>query len=182
VRLATLRDCRLAIGAYPPFRYDARAGGGNGHLDAASPSEPQGRQQLRFEPDTLTIPPLDWRSTRLFALPLPPGVTIRIVPRELAGSLDPRSGAIDLRFRARFHCTIRGLIRAAPLIVETCLTTGRSAGSRHAATGSALDATGRAVLVGVARVPASGQGWLDRFLGLPDEALAVLRCRLEPAA
>jgi hypothetical protein len=32
--------------------------------------------------------------------------------------------------------------------------------------------------VGVAKVPRCGAPWLDRFLGLPDEALAVLRCRL----
>jgi hypothetical protein len=34
------------------------------------------------------------------------------------------------------------------------------------------------VLVGVAVVEPTGEAWLDRFLGLPDEALAVLRCRL----
>jgi len=34
-------------------------------------------------------------------------------------------------------------------------------------------------LVGLATVPATGEGWLDRFLQLPDEALAVLRCRLQ---
>jgi hypothetical protein len=30
----------------------------------------------------------------------------------------------------------------------------------------------------VATVAPSGETWLDRFLGLPDEALAVLRCQL----
>jgi hypothetical protein len=32
--------------------------------------------------------------------------------------------------------------------------------------------------VGVAPVAASGDHWFDRFLGLPSEALAVLRCSL----
>jgi hypothetical protein len=32
------------------------------------------------------------------------------------------------------------------------------------------------VLVGLAPIQPSGAGWLDRFLGLPDEALALLRC------
>jgi hypothetical protein len=41
-----------------------------------------------------------------------------------------------------------------------------------------LDGEGRGVLVGLAAVPATGAGWLDRFLLLPDEALALLRCRL----
>jgi hypothetical protein len=31
-------------------------------------------------------------------------------------------------------------------------------------------------------VPPSGDAWLDRFLGLPDEALAVLRCRITNVA
>ena len=42
---------------------------------------------------------------------------------------------------------------------------------------------GLPLLVETARVPPSGEGWVDRFLGLPDEALALLRCRfhnLEP--
>jgi hypothetical protein len=30
-------------------------------------------------------------------------------------------------------------------------------------------------------VAPSGSGWLDRFLGLPEQALARLRLRLEPA-
>jgi hypothetical protein len=33
-------------------------------------------------------------------------------------------------------------------------------------------------LVGVATVQPSGDAWFDRFLGLPDEALARLHCRL----
>jgi hypothetical protein len=40
------------------------------------------------------------------------------------------------------------------------------------------DRDGRGVLVGVAVVEPTGKAWLDRLLGLPDEALAVLRCRL----
>ena len=43
-----------------------------------------------------------------------------------------------------------------------------------------LDGTGLAQLVGVATIAPSGDPWLDRFLGLPDEALALLRCRFGP--
>jgi hypothetical protein len=46
--------------------------------------------------------------------------------------------------------------------------------------GTPLDGEGRGVLVGIATVPPTGEAWLDRFLQLPDEALAVLRCRLLP--
>jgi len=35
------------------------------------------------------------------------------------------------------------------------------------------------VLVGIATVEPTGEGWVDRFLGLPDEALAVLPCQLQ---
>ena len=41
---------------------------------------------------------------------------------------------------------------------------------------------GGALLVGVAMVPPSGDPWLDHFLGLPDEALAMLRCSMAPVA
>jgi len=63
--------------------------------------------------------------------------------------------------------------------VRTRLGTGEARGQRHRAVGQPLDGEGRGVLVGVAVVEPTGEAWLDRFLGLPDEALAVLRCRLE---
>ena len=56
------------------------------------------------------------------------------------------------------------------------------AGVRHRGCGRPLNAAGEALLVGVARVAPSGDAWLDRFLGLPDDALAVLQCQLERAA
>ena len=71
----------------------------------------------------------------------------------LEGNLNASSGAVHLHFRARFFFRVGRLYRAP------------------------------ALLVGVAQVPPSGEGWVDRFLGLPDEALALLRCRfhnLEP--
>ena len=71
--------------------------------------------------------------------------------------------------------------RAPDLLVSTLLTTAAVRGSRHQAVGQPLDDQGRGRLVGVATVVPTGEVWLDRFLGLPDEALAVLRCRLGPA-
>ena len=73
---------------------------------------------------------------------------------------------------------VAGLYRAPDLIVRTRLRTGEARGQRHSAVGVPLDHDGRGVLVGVAVVEPTGAEWLDRFLGLPDEALAVLRCRL----
>ncbi len=175
--LQTLGGCGLAIGAYPRFRYDARGGGGVGRL---SEGDSTGSQRLRFDPDALCIPPLDSRTTRFLGLPLPPGLAITIHPQQLDGSLDGASGAMALRFCARFRFTIGSLYRAPDLIVETTLRTGPVQGRRHQATGQPLDGAGLAQLVGVATIAPSGDPFLDRFLGLPDEALALLRCRFGP--
>lgn len=188
LQLTTLAGCGLAIGAYPRFRYDARGGGGRGRLAATGPGaggasgEGSGPQALRFEPADLRIPDLDGRTTRWLGLPLPPGLAIAIAPEQLEGQLDPASGQLELRFQARFRFRIGSLVQAPDLLIDTQLGTGRVAGRRHRAEGQPLDAQGQAVLVGVAAVQPSGAGWLDRFLGLPDEALAILRCQFGPWA
>ncbi|MEX1317160.1 MAG: hypothetical protein AB1Z22_08555 [Synechococcaceae cyanobacterium] len=177
LQLTTLAGCALAIGGYPRFAYDARGGGGIGLLG----DDGDGGRRLEFSPRHLHIPPLNWRSTRLLGLPLPPGLTIAIEPRRLSGHLEPHSGELRLCFQARFHCSALGIYRPAALEIDTELRTGAIASRRHNCRGSVLDTDGEGLLVGVAEVPRSGDPWLDRFLGLPDEALAVLRCRLSPA-
>lgn len=174
LQLSTSAGCGLAIAGYPHFCYDARGGGGIGHL---ADVDNCGRQALVFDPAGLTIPPLCWRTTRVLGVPLPPGVTIRIEPEELAGHGEPATGRLELRFRARFRCSFAGLYQPPDLLINTVLRTTTAQGLRHRASGQALGATGQALLVGVATVPPSGDSWLDRFLGLPDEALAMLQCR-----
>jgi hypothetical protein len=178
LQLSTLAGCGLAIGGYPPFAYNAQGGGGLGRLDESGGEA----RTLVFAPEQLRIPPLSWRSTRFLGLPLPPGLTIAIEPRRLSGHLDPASGELRLRFQARFHCSALGIYRPAALEIDTEMSTGAVSSRRHRRRGAAFNGDGEGVLVGVAQVPASGDRWLDRFLGLPDEALAVLRCRLTPAA
>lgn len=192
LKLRTLARCQLLIGRYPAFRYDARGGGGPGH----SSTNADGRSSLQFPADQLSIPPLDWRSTRFLGVPLPPGLQIAIVPEQLEGHWDPASGSIALDFRARFRFSIgigigigkdtaaqHHRIYAAPdLAIHCCLSSGQVTGVRHRGCGRPLNAAGEALLVGVARVAPSGDAWLDRFLGLPDDALAVLQCQLERAA
>jgi hypothetical protein len=175
VALTTEAGCGLAIGRYPRFRYDARGGGGSGQLEAP---DGEGWRPLAFAPEGLTIPPLTWRTTRVLGLPLPPGLSIAIAPQRLAGRWQHKSRAVELEFQARFVFAVAGLYRAPDLIVRTRLRTGEARGQRHSALGVPLDHDGRGVLVGVAVVEPTGAAWLDRFLGLPDEALAVLRCRL----
>jgi hypothetical protein len=176
-RLETLADCALAIGGYPRFGYDARGGGG---VAEAGEADGEGRRPLRFDTGSLVIPPLSWRTARFLGLPLPPGLSIGIVPERLEGHLHPPSGALTLRFSARFRFTIAGLYRAPDLVVDTVLSTGVTQGDRHRSAGRPLDDRGHAVLVGVAPIAPSGDARFDRFLGLPDEALAVLHCRLGP--
>ena len=176
LELATLEGCELAIGRYPRFRYNALGGGGTGAL---TPAGPDGRQTLTFDPDRLRIPPLNSRTTRFLGLPLPPGLAISIHPERLAGSLEPGSGELELRFQASFSFRLAG-ITAPDLLIDCQLQSGPVQGQRHRASGQPLDGSGHAVLAGVALVQPCGAPWLDRFLGLPDEALALLRCRLTP--
>lgn len=175
VRLSTEAGCGLAIGRYPRFRYDGRGGGGSG---LAGEVDGEGRQSLAFEAAGLVIPALSWRTTRLLGVPLPPGLAIAIAPQRLAGHWQPADGEVELAFEARFRFAVAGLYRAPDLLVTTRLSTGLAEGRRHRAEGRRLDAEGHGVLVGIARVEPCGDPLLDRFLGLPDEALAVLRCRL----
>lgn len=175
--LTTEAGCALAIGPYPHFRYDGRGGGGVGR---AGESLGGGWQALMFEPASLAIPPLHWRTTRLLGCPLPPGLRIAIRPQELQGRWHPGSGAVELRFVARFALLVAARPVAPDLIVATELATHAVGGRRHRAEGTPLDGEGRGVLVGIATVAPTGAGWVDRFLHLPDEALAVLRCQLSP--
>lgn len=176
LQLATLAGCGLAIGRYPRFLYDGRGGGGLGQL---APAGSDGRQPLSFDPAALQIPPLCSRTTRFLGLPLPPGLAIAIHPEQLAGSLEASSGDVRLRFRSRFRFSI-GAYTAPDLLIDCELQSGAVQGVRHRASGEPMNASGEALLVGVAVVQPSGEPWLDRFLGLPDEALALLRCRLTP--
>jgi hypothetical protein len=178
-RLHTLAGCTLAIGRYPHFLYDATGG-------IASGCCPDGRDgHIRFPSETITIPPLTSRSTRILGLSLPPGLMIAIEPELLEGEFNSSSGSLTLQFQARFHLQAAGLIRPAPLWIDARLSTAAAALAGHARWGaqggSPLSPSGAAVLVGVADVAPSGSGWLDRFLGLPEQALARLRLRLEPA-
>jgi hypothetical protein len=179
LQLSTGEDCGLVIGAFPRFRYDARGGGGLGEL---GPANQTGLRTLEFDPMALPIPPLNRRTTRFLGLPLPPGLSISIEAEQLAGSLDSATGALALRFKARFHFAIGSLYRAPPLQVDTQLSSGAVRSRRHNSCGAPLSADGSALLVGVAMIPPCGEAWLDRFLGLPDEALAMLRCRLTPTS
>jgi hypothetical protein len=174
--LRTEACCGLAIGRYPRFGYNASGGGGLARL---GPPDPAGWQSLDFDPSTLTIPPLDFRTTRCLGLPLPPGLRIEVVPDQLQGRGQLATGQLELRFRARFRFSVLASYPAPDLLVDVNLSSEGANSVRHRVRGQRLDARGEALLVGVALVPPTGEGWYDSFLGLPDEALALLRCRLQ---
>jgi len=174
LELKTEVGCGLAIGRYPRFGYDARGGGGRAQL---GPVEASGWQALVFTPGSLVIPDLNGRTTRFLGLPLPPGLAIAVLPEQLEGRWQRATGAVQLRFRSRFRFKVAGQQAAPDLVVDTQLVTAAVQGRRHRAQGRPLDAGGEGLLVGIATVQPCGEPWFDRFLGLPDEALARLRCR-----
>ncbi len=179
LQLLTQSDCGLVIGRYPRFRYNASGGGGRATLGS---HDRAGWQTLRFDAAALTIPALNWRSTRVLGVPLPPGLSIAVHPERLEGRWQLATGALELQFEARFRFALADLYQAPDLLVRTQLTTKAVRGQRHGAQGQPLDGNGQALLVGIATVQPTGVAWFDRFLGLPDEALAQLRCCFQPAS
>jgi hypothetical protein len=170
VFLSTLSDCSLAVSIYPTFSYNAAGGGGIGRIvgqdgDIAT---------VEFDPKTLNIPPIDYRSTKVIGIPIPPPLQIRIIPKELKGTVNMKTGEANLDFDAAFQFDAGSIYHAAPLSVLTTLSTEGSSGDLLQGTGNRMTADGKAKLAGVARVPKTGDAFLDSFLLLPSEALAVL--------
>jgi hypothetical protein len=174
VMLSTLADCKLAVSIYPMFSYNAGGGGGVGTLREAG----NGKYFASWDANQLDIPPLDYRSTKVLGIPIPPPLKIVIKPKSLEGVIDMETGKADLDFVASFEFEA-GLYHAKPLSVATTLTTDTSSGSLLRGTGEKIHAQGKARLVGVAQVPKTGDGFLDSFLMLPSEALAVLSADLQ---
>jgi len=231
VALTTMPASRptLGVSAWPDFDYDASGATTLGVVGAPDPARP-GAVHLVFDVRTFEGPPVCGRTTKVFGLPLPPGVRIDIHPIRLEGWLDPETGACALDFDAEFRGSIfgRDAIRLPPMRVNSPLTTGPAAGAHRAAEGrpfahlrddtdddtspsrdvgdvgssspssrdnkqpspspsSPLDPCLGGVpgdvaeLVAIARVPRVEGPWdwlMNGLLALPNDALAVLPCRL----
>tara|TARA_Y100001968_G_C19412188_1_gene746931 strand:- start:374 stop:907 length:534 start_codon:yes stop_codon:yes gene_type:complete len=176
MRLISLEGCRLAIGSYPPFYYDARGGGGIGII---LPDGKDNIKHIKFKPERFSIPPLSSKTTKFLSLPLPPGLKIEILMDKLEGTIDKDSGKVLLRFESRFIFSI-GYIYSFPyLSIKTFLQTGEVKGKIHEEEGLALQKDGTGTLIAISVIPKTGNKILDIFLGLPNEALAVLRCKIE---
>ena len=176
MQLKSLEGCRLKIGKYPSFSYNAYGGGGKGIL---VPSREKNIQYLSFSSKTFSIPPLTSKTTKFLALPLPPGFKIEMYMDQLEGTIDKNSGEVLLKFESRFLFSIGAMLKFPELTVKTFLTTGKVKGKLHEGEGHLLQNNGTIKLVGISIIPKTGNTILDTFLALPNEALAELKCELK---
>ena len=176
MQLKSLEGCRLKIGSYPSFSYNASGGGGKGKL------QPESRHNIfyvNFSSQTFSIPPLTSKTTKFLYLPLPPGIKIEISMNKLEGTIDKGSGKILFKFESKFEFSIGNIIKFPYLLVKTSLTTGGVKGKLHEGKGIALQKDGKTKLVGISTIPKTGSKLLDSFLALPNEALAELKCEIK---
>ena len=174
--LKSLKECRLTIGSYPTFFYNAYGGGGKAKL---IPTKKDNILYLRFSSENFTIPPLTSETTKFLSLPLPPGLKIEMSMDKLEGTIDKISGEILFKFESKFIFSIGARIQFPDLLIKTSLTTGKIEGDLHKGTGHILQKNGKTNLVGIAIIPPTGNKILDTFLGLPNEALAELQCEIK---
>mmetsp|Transcript_122478 Transcript_122478/g.212345 ORF Transcript_122478/g.212345 Transcript_122478/m.212345 type:complete len:387 (-) Transcript_122478:1113-2273(-) len=184
--LTTLPSTRptLGVSRWPDFDYNATGATTLGFLGAA---RDDGRLAIELDMTTFQGPSVCGATTKVFGVPLPPGINIDICPVSLKGSVDPCSGECELDFDAIFQGSIfgEGFIKLPPMEIVSPLTTGHSSGDFRKADGTPFGANGRpgeAELVGVARVPRVTGPWdwlMNTLLMMPTDALAVLPCRLQ---
>ena len=174
--LKSLSNCILAIGKYPKFKYNATGGGG-----AASVIKQELNKSLflRFDPEEFTIPPLNYETTEIFSIPMPPGLEIKMSLDKLEGTLDKSTGYIALEFESRFIFRIFSISFFPQLFVKTCLNSEEVNSQLHYAKGHNMKTDGNTTLVGVALIPRTGNKLYDLLLGLPNEALAILKCQFK---
>ena len=143
------------------------------------PSEKDNILNLSFSSETFSIPPLTSQTTKFLSLPLPPGLKIEMSMDKLEGTINRHSGELLLRFESRFIFSIGSMFQFPDLVVKTYLQTAKVKGELHEEEGLVLQKNGQARLVGISMIPPTENQILDTFLGLPNEALAVLNCEIK---
>ena len=176
MKMKSLEGCRLTIGSYPPFTYNAYGGGGK---PTVIPSQKNNLLHVSFSSETFSIPPLTSRTTKFLSFPLPPGLKIEMSMNHLAGTIDKNSGEVLLKFESQFLFSIGAIIEFPGLIVNTLLKTGKVKSQLHEGEGKVIQNNGKTKLVGISVIPKTGNKVLDTFLGLPNEALAELQCEIK---
>ncbi len=163
----------MAIGKYPHFKYNANGGGGEAIL---LEKKVNNTKYIEFCPNTFQIPSLNWKTTKFLNLPLPPGINIKITMDKLAGTINTDSGEINLDFEARFTLQIFSKIEFPNLKIISCLTTNKVKTKHFSSEGQTMQPNGEARIVGISNIKKTNDYILDKFLGLPTEALAELQC------
>ena len=100
----------------------------------------------------------------------------------MQGWVDKESGQAELTFDALFTFTAGPIYKPPSLEVKTVLSTESAQGTFQSADGARFQCDGsssRGRLVGIAKVPQTGDWLLDAFLQLPSEAFALLTAELE---
>ncbi|XP_074576612.1 uncharacterized protein LOC141833128 [Curcuma longa] len=172
LKFETLRGCKLGISRYPDFEYNAEGG-----IGTATAAEAGGDAlQVSFDITTLYIPPLSGTTTKFLGLPLPPFLNIVIIPELFQGTISRVTGKVELQ--ANFLFSVGSIYKAPPLVVETVLTSEESKGTMREAKGEKLDTGGRCKLVGVAVVDRIDDHFMNSFLRLPTECIAILNANI----
>jgi len=90
VVLRTTRGCGLGVSRYPDFEYNAEGGGGSGKAEQME----DGCWHVQFDAAEVKIPDVDFKTTTLLGIPLPPPIRIQIVPESLEGIVDRNTGKV----------------------------------------------------------------------------------------
>ncbi|KAL9237272.1 hypothetical protein vseg_011845 [Gypsophila vaccaria] len=179
VKFETMDGCKLGISRYPNFEYNALGGVGSGS-GSGSELDDSNREvvSVSFDVSELYIPPLTSGTTKFLGLPLPPFLRIDIVPEILQGNVHKESGKVDLAFKANFWFSIGMIYKAPPLLVTTNLTSEEAEGQLRKGKGQRMDKNGKCKLVGVATVDPINDIFMNTFLSLPTECLAILNATI----
>lgn len=168
VHMVVGKDGRLSIsflGSIAEFPYDGKGSDGVGALQSVA----GGIATVEFS--QFAIPPL-----RFF--PWSDRIRIEIEPHQLIGRMDFCTGRLDLDFDATFT-PVMDENEMTSISVVTTITTETSSGYSRTVTGERLDRWGDALLVGVAKVPETGDPMIDWMLGLPNDAVCELPVHLD---
>ncbi len=173
--LKSLKGCKLKIGRYPQFDYNAEGGGGKGIFAS---SKKQTKRHIFFDPKDFNIPSINWMTTKILGFPLPPGIVIDIKTERLEGYIDYKEMDISLEFEAKFKFSIGSIIYAPDLIVKTLLKNKALNAINNIQPSKSIDDHRVIVLKGIANVPPTGNRLFDNFLSLPNKAEAILNCTI----
>ena len=175
MKIKSSRGCRLKIGSYPYFAYDASGGGGEALL---LETKEINTKYVKFSPNTFKIPPLTGKTTKFLTIPLPPGIKISMSMDKLEGTINQKSGEIQLNFEARFTLEIFSIYKFPNLIVKSLLNTGTVKTKKYKYQGLKIQKDGKAKIVGVAKILKTNNYLLNKILFLPTDAIAELQCEI----